>query len=245
MDLKGLKIFKTIYEVKSLNKAADILGYTQSNVTAHLKKMEQELKTMLVIRSFTGIKPTEKGEMFYTFACQTLSKFAELQQSFKSFRPTLLISELLFQFVVIENEKYSIESTDIIIKRTCEMHNIINHQSYDEVICFTQLNHIDYYLTQIQVLPVAFLQGQLVKTTRDLPILINHDEDCPLRALTLKLYGDSTNIITVDSLSILLNLVEQAQGIALLPLFLVRNNYKAVDDNRYHIDYYHYRHKNS
>ncbi|WP_294610012.1 LysR family transcriptional regulator [uncultured Gilliamella sp.] len=243
MDFKGLKIFKTIYEVKSLNKAANILGYTQSNVTAHLKKMEQELKTTLVIRSFIGIKPTEAGEQFYIFASQTLNKLAKLQQSFKSMRPTLLISELLFQFVVIESAKYTIESTDITIKKTCEMNNIINQQSYDDVICFTQLNHPDYYLMQTQLLPVSLLQSQSVTTPKQLPILINHDEDCPLRALTLRLYGDFANLITVDSLSMLLNLVEQSQGIALLPLFLVGNNYKTVDDNRYNLDYYHYRHK--
>ncbi|OCG23481.1 hypothetical protein A9G11_05845 [Gilliamella sp. wkB108] len=243
MDFKGLKIFKTIYEVKSLNKTANILGYTQSNVTAHLKKMEQELKTTLVIRSFVGIKPTEKGEQFYTFACQTLNKFAELQQSFKCLRPTLLISELLFQFIVIESAKYTIESADITIKRTSEMNNIINQRSYDEVICFTQLNHPDYYLIQTLALPVSLLQSRSAKTPKQLPILINHDEDCPLRALTLRLYGDAANIITVDSLSMLLNLVEQSQGIALLPLFMVSDHYKAVDDNCYHIDYYHYRHR--
>lgn len=36
MNFKGLLIFKTVYDVKSLNKAAKILGYSQSNLTAHL-----------------------------------------------------------------------------------------------------------------------------------------------------------------------------------------------------------------
>lgn len=47
MDFKGLLIFKTVYDVKSLNKAAKILGYSQSNLTAHLKKMEHELRATL------------------------------------------------------------------------------------------------------------------------------------------------------------------------------------------------------
>ena len=61
MDFKELLIFKTVYDVKSLNKAAKILGYSQSNLTAHLKKMEHELRATLFIRSFDGMKPTAQG----------------------------------------------------------------------------------------------------------------------------------------------------------------------------------------
>ncbi|OTQ07807.1 hypothetical protein B6C91_14150, partial [Gilliamella apicola] len=46
MDFKGLHIFKTIYDLKSLNKAAKVLGFTQSNITAHLKKIEHELLSL-------------------------------------------------------------------------------------------------------------------------------------------------------------------------------------------------------
>ena len=61
MDFKGLHIFKTIYDLKSLNKAAKALSYTQSNITAHLKKIEHELRATLFIRGFDGVRPTEKG----------------------------------------------------------------------------------------------------------------------------------------------------------------------------------------
>lgn len=37
MNFKRLQIFRTIYDFKSLNKAAKVLDYTQSNLTAHLK----------------------------------------------------------------------------------------------------------------------------------------------------------------------------------------------------------------
>ncbi|WP_238785976.1 hypothetical protein [Gilliamella sp. ESL0254] len=45
--------------------------------------------------------------------------------------------------------------------------------------------------------------------------MINNDEHCPLRAKTLDCSYPPEKLITVDSLSQLLNLVEKGQGIAL------------------------------
>ena len=162
MDFKGLLIFKTVYDVKSLNKAAKILGYSQSNLTAHLKKMEHELRAPLFIRSFDGMKPTAQGHQFYAFSNSTLEKFAQIKLSFKSVKPLLLISELLFQFIVIEKTAYQIESTDIVIKKTCEIENEINQHSYDKVITFKKFKHKDYDLTETGYLPVAFLRTEYI-----------------------------------------------------------------------------------
>jgi Transcriptional regulator len=175
MDFKGLHIFKTIYDFKSLNKAAKALGYTQSNITAHLKKIEHELRATLFIRSFDGVRPTEKGQQFYQFTLQTLAQFSQLKQSFQG-KLTLLISELLFQFLVIETKKYCLESTEIIIKRTSDISNAIHHDYYDEVMTFEKFKHPDYLLTKTENLPIAFLQSQSIETSDLLPIFINNDE---------------------------------------------------------------------
>lgn len=243
MNFKGLLIFKTVYEMNSLNKAAKILGYTQSNLTAHLKKIEHELRASLFIRRFDGVIPTEEGQQFYHFAIQTLDRFAQLQTSFKFRQPTLLISELLFQFIVIEQQKYEIGTTEIVIKRTSEMNHVINEQFFDNVITFKKFNHADYCLVATKYLPVTFLKSHSNITHQQLPILINNDVDCPLRAKTLAIYQQTSNIITVDSLSQLLNLVEKGQGIALLPLFLQKDNFEKFNDEQYLIAFYCYQHQ--
>lgn len=241
MDFKGLHIFKTIYDLKSLNKAAKVLGFTQSNITAHLKKIEHELRATLFIRGFDGVKPTEKGQQFYQFTLQTLAQFSQLKQSFQG-KLTLLISELLFQFLVIETKKYCLESTEIIIKRTSDISNVIHHDYYDEVITFEKFKHPDYLLTKTENLPIAFLQSQSIETSDLLPIFINNDEHCPLRAKTLALDYLSENLITVDSLSQILNLVEKGQGIALLPIFLMKDKFKTINNHCDFIKYYGYQH---
>lgn len=241
MDFKGLHIFKTIYDLKSLNKAAKVLGFTQSNITAHLKKIEHELRATLFIRGFDGVKPTEKGQQFYQFTLQTLAQFSQLKQSFQG-KLTLLISELLFQFLVIETKKYCLESTEIIIKRTSDISNVIHHDYYDEVITFEKFKHPDYLLTKTENLPIAFLQSQSIEKSDLLPIFINNDEHCPLRAKTLALDYPSENLITVDSLSQILNLVEKGQGIALLPIFLMKDKFKTINNHCDFIKYYGYQH---
>ena len=241
MDFKGLHIFKTIYDLKSLNKAAKVLGFTQSNITAHLKKIEHELRATLFIRGFDGVKPTEKGQQFYQFTLQTLAQFSQLKQSFQG-KLTLLISELLFQFLVIETKKYCLESTEIIIKRTSDISNAIHHDYYDEVMTFEKFKHPDYFLTKTENLPIAFLQSQSIETSDLLPIFINNDEHCPLRAKTLALNYPSENLITVDSLSQILNLVEKGQGIALLPIFLMKDKFKTINNHCDFVKYYGYQH---
>lgn len=241
MDFKGLHIFKTIYDLKSLNKAAKVLGFTQSNITAHLKKIEHELRATLFIRGFDGVKPTEKGQQFYQFTLQTLAQFSQLKQSFQG-KLTLLISELLFQFLVTEMKKYCFESTEIIIKRTSDISNAIHHHYYDEVITFEKFKHPDYLLTKTENLPIAFLQSQSIETPDLLPIFINNDEHCPLRAKTLALNYPSENLITVDSLSQILNLVEKGQGIALLPIFLMKDKFKTINNHCDFVKYYGYQH---
>lgn len=241
MDFKGLHIFKTIYDLKSLNKAAKVLGFTQSNITAHLKKIEHELRATLFIRGFDGVKPTEKGQQFYQFTLQTLAQFSQLKQSFQG-KLTLLISELLFQFLVTEMKKYCLESTEIIIKRTSDISNAIHHHYYDEVITFEKFKHPDYLLTKTENLPIAFLQSQSIETPDLLPIFINNDEHCPLRTKTLALNYSSENLITVDSLSQILNLVEKGQGIALLPIFLMKDKFKTINNHCDFVKYYGYQH---
>ncbi|XKM13939.1 LysR family transcriptional regulator [Orbaceae bacterium ac157xtp] len=243
MDFKGLMMFKTIYELKTLNKAAKYLNCTQSNLTAHLKKMEHEFGTVFFIRQHNGVKVTENGEKFYLFAIQTLSNIQNLKTVYASDKPKLLISELLFKFVIVENEKYSILSTHITVKKTSDMANEINHNYYDEVITFKPLDNKNYRLMNSNDLPACFLQGNITSDKSQLPILINSDILCPFRKLTLTLIQDTSKIIEIDSLENLLQLVTKGQGIALLPAFFIDNGYTSIDNKKYDIKYYNYKHQ--
>ncbi|SDO40003.1 DNA-binding transcriptional regulator, LysR family [Paenibacillus sp. yr247] len=65
MELSDLYIFTAAYEEENLSRAAERLGYVQSNVTTRLRKLEEELGVSLFQRHPRGVVPTEKGQIFY------------------------------------------------------------------------------------------------------------------------------------------------------------------------------------
>jgi DNA-binding transcriptional LysR family regulator len=68
MELSDLRVFQAIAEESSISGAAKRLDYVQSNVTARLRKLEDELGVLLFYRSVKGIMITEKGVIFRQYA---------------------------------------------------------------------------------------------------------------------------------------------------------------------------------
>lgn len=55
VDTGLLKVFLAVAEEGSISKAAQSLNYVQSNVTARIQQLEQELKTPLFYRHSRGL----------------------------------------------------------------------------------------------------------------------------------------------------------------------------------------------
>ncbi|MFS0726980.1 LysR family transcriptional regulator [Paenibacillus sp. 1P07SE] len=70
MELTDLRIFLSIAEQGTISRAAEQLGYVQSNVTARLRKLEEELGTSLFRRLPKGVELTERGNAFREYAVQ-------------------------------------------------------------------------------------------------------------------------------------------------------------------------------
>ena len=62
MESQELRIFREVARAGSISKAAVHLGYVQSNVTARIKKLEEELNAVLLIRHSKGVTLTAEGE---------------------------------------------------------------------------------------------------------------------------------------------------------------------------------------
>ncbi len=63
MDLRQLEVLSAIASSGSFTSAADTLGTVQSNISAQLKSLEDELHTTLIVRSRTGARLTEQGQV--------------------------------------------------------------------------------------------------------------------------------------------------------------------------------------
>lgn len=73
MELTDLRVFLRIAEEGNITRAAEQLGYVQSNVTARVKKLENELGVPLLNRHSSGVTLTEKGRTFRDYACTILN----------------------------------------------------------------------------------------------------------------------------------------------------------------------------
>ena len=73
MESLELRIFREVARTKNISRAAENMGYVQSNITAHIKKLETELNTTLLIRHNKGVTLTEDGEKLLQYAEQIIS----------------------------------------------------------------------------------------------------------------------------------------------------------------------------
>jgi DNA-binding transcriptional LysR family regulator len=73
MELRQLATFRTIAEAGSFTRAAERLGYVQSNVTAHIQALERELGVVLFDRLGRQVRLTLAGRRLLDYAGRILA----------------------------------------------------------------------------------------------------------------------------------------------------------------------------
>ncbi|NTU25570.1 LysR family transcriptional regulator [Bacillus tequilensis] len=81
MESGDLKIFRAVAREGSITKAAEMLNYVQSNVTARIHNLEEDLNIRLFHRTNRGMKLTAAGENLLEYADQVLSLIDEAEKS--------------------------------------------------------------------------------------------------------------------------------------------------------------------
>ncbi|MCJ2048946.1 LysR family transcriptional regulator [Methylobacterium sp. J-070] len=77
MDAADLRIFESVARYESMNRAATELHTVQSNVTARIKGLEDELGVALFSRHARGVTLTPAGQRMLPFAGRIAKLFAE------------------------------------------------------------------------------------------------------------------------------------------------------------------------
>ncbi len=120
----------TIYEYKTLSKAAEKLFLTQSALSRSMLKLEEELDVKLFIRNKNSISFTKTGELAVTKAREYLAQndkiVAELRQFYHndfilsygatSLQPIWDIDRILSEQGIHQDDGYMIKSTDELIQ---------------------------------------------------------------------------------------------------------------------------------
>ncbi|MBR0898903.1 LysR family transcriptional regulator [Bradyrhizobium tropiciagri] len=79
MNLRQLEYFVAIVELGSLSKAAERVHIVQPALTQHVKNLEEEFGTPLLLRSRKGVLPTEAGQRLLTKAKVLLDQFEAIR----------------------------------------------------------------------------------------------------------------------------------------------------------------------
>lgn len=83
-DFNRLRVFYHIYKQKSSTDAANALHITQSGVSQHLKKLEEELQTTLFTRVNRRLVPTAAGHTMFTIVEGFISQLEQGIQTFNT-----------------------------------------------------------------------------------------------------------------------------------------------------------------
>lgn len=74
MDWDKLRIFYAVAQAKSLTRAGDSLGLSQSAVSRQISALEEKLKVPLFHRHARGLLLTEQGEILYKTVCDMVAQ---------------------------------------------------------------------------------------------------------------------------------------------------------------------------
>ncbi len=83
INLVWLKTFCTLAEVGHFTQTAEVLFMTQSGVSQHIKKLEQHLNTLLLIREGKSFSLTDAGIKLHQLGDSLLKNSEEIEESIK------------------------------------------------------------------------------------------------------------------------------------------------------------------
>ena len=80
IELKQLKIFRTVVDVGSFTGAGEHLGMSQPAISQHIRALEEELGVPLLLRTARSLQITPAGDMLLHCARQVLEKIEETRR---------------------------------------------------------------------------------------------------------------------------------------------------------------------
>ncbi len=89
IDYHRLKIFKTVADVKSFSKAAELLFLAQPTVTLQIKKLENYLGITLFHRKKNEVELTEEGKILYKYAERILEDYLLMEKEILNIKDSI------------------------------------------------------------------------------------------------------------------------------------------------------------
>ncbi|MEI5995107.1 LysR family transcriptional regulator [Candidatus Enterococcus mansonii] len=222
MQIDDIKIFYEIARFNSTIKAANKLGYVQSNISKRIAKLEIELGKKLFYRTNKGMTLTTDGERFLPYAEKILSTVADIEKNFSLRQNEVRIGATQTISKNYLQNYYFEDNISIFTSSSKEL----TQQLLDCTIDFMIVNKFiaTPELKTIQTMKETISWTKAKKNTTDFlnnTIVVSRDTQCPYRIETLDYLKKNNltdkSIVEVDTLDVILSVLEDNHAIAILP----------------------------
>ncbi|WP_199617701.1 LysR family transcriptional regulator [Paenibacillus alkalitolerans] len=232
MELSDLKMFLAIIEQGSITRAAEKLGYVQSNITMRIRKLESELGVQLFHRNVKGVAPTEKGLLFKKHVMDILNRVDEAVMDVKEpdypcgplsigVVETMASSASFIRALSVFQTKYPKVELSLITGTSPQNYEKLLSRQLDGAFLTGEFDlspmHVAHELREEVVLVTAAGSNSPEVTNASWVVF---PKGCPLRAAAedwLRVNGvSSANVIEVSTLETLLNCVRAGIGCSML-----------------------------
>ncbi|MBE7092121.1 MAG: LysR family transcriptional regulator [Clostridiales bacterium] len=246
MDIKNIKTFVRVAELKNFTKAAQELNYVQSTVTMQIQLLEKELGFPLFDRVGKKISLTDLGREFLSYAYEIIHIFEKAETINKNdteIKGSLRIGiseSLLFSVLndLLPDFKNKYKNVNISIKtgHTFELLEQIKQNQLD-IIYVSKSKNSDpdincYYLKKERLVFVAPLDHPLSKAKKvPLEEVFKHEfvvtekeGICYSRLKEMAAQNGCSllDVVEIDSVAVLIDLVKNGMGLAFLPEYAVK-----------------------
>lgn len=243
MDLRQLKYFKTIVDEGNITHAANKLHMAQPPLSQQLKRLEEELNTILIKRYRSDWEVTETGRLLYDYAKKTLLErdyiSNEILMIEEGVKGTLSIGvsssclKLLPKVVKSFRSKYPNVYIKVYEGDSSYLENLLNKHKIELALMVLPLNTQRYNVIKLHAEPFKvvmpskwyednFLEAMTLEQLNDYPILMLGQMDGYFAHETIINYFTSKNlepniVLECKDVFTLLNFVAEEVGIAVLP----------------------------
>lgn len=230
MEINDLVIFTKVAELGSISNAAKELGYVQPNITGRLKILESELNKSLFIRTSNGVVLLPEGEILFEYATEIIKLIDEAKEKISNHNSLLKIGatqtitkNYLAHLLIDDNLKFSLYT-----RPTEELIFLLKTSKIDVVLINRKWQDNKMELLQSFHEKIAWLGSKEIQLNylKNISVLVNRDEECPYRKATLNFLHEvksSWEVIEIDSLDLILSMLESGKGIAILPQKMCAN----------------------
>lgn len=235
MELMQIRMFKTVHDTGSIARAAEVLHYVPSNITARIKALEAELGVPLFHRQGRGLVISAAGETFLPYATQMLALAEASKQALDPAaapRGRLRIGAIessasgrLPRFLAQYHARFPEVTLELTTGTWSRMLDDVTHHRLDGAIVAVDVERPQLMRTLMYKEDLVLIGAPSLGPLRSAADLVGKalfmwPEGCPYRAALehwLQEQGQKLPIVSVASYGAIVSCVSAGTGVALVP----------------------------